>query len=397
MAHVQRKCSRCRRSVPAGARACPGCGSREASWVARYRGPDRLERSRTFDRKTDAERWLTSQEASKQTGAWVDPALGRMTFGDWVERWEDQIVDLRPTTRLLNLGITRNYLLPRFGRWPLSGIRTGDVQTMVAEELAAGKLSRSAVRRHAIVLGTILGAAAADGRLARNPVRGVKLPSESSRPMRFLEPEQIARLAEAHPPHYRPLVLTAAYVGLRWGELAGLALDRVDLLRRTIRVERQVLEVGGRLEFGPPKTRAGNRTVSLPGGLGEVLAEHFACPAVQSSGLAFPGPKGATLRRSGFRRVWVKACARAQIDGIVFHELRHTAAALAIAQGAHPLAIKERLGHSSITVTMDTYGGLFPRLEEAIGEGLDEVFREAAAGPLRDQGGTVAQMRRSEG
>ena len=170
--------------------------------------------------------------------------------------------------------------------------------------------------------------------------------------MRFLEPDELAQLAEAHPAFYRPLVFTAGYVGMRWGELAGLALDHVDLLR-TIRVERQLVEVGGAVHFGPPKTRAGIRTVTMPPTLDEILAEHFASPAVQSSRLAFPGPEGAPLRRSNFRRVWGKACSAAGLDGLVFHELRHTAAALAIAQGAHPIAIKERLGHSSITVTMD--------------------------------------------
>ena len=181
--------------------------------------------------------------------------------------------------------------------------------------------------------------------------------------------------AQAHPPFYRPLVLTAGYVGMRWGELAGLALDHVNLLRRSIRVDRQLVEVAGRLSFGPPKTRAGVRTVSMPSRLGDIVAEHFASPAVQSSGLAFPGPKGAPLRRSNFRRVWVKpARAEAGLDGLVFHELRHTAAALAIAQRARPLAIRERLGHCSITVTMDRYGGLFPRLEEAIGEAWTRCF-----------------------
>ena len=85
-------------------------------------------------------------------------------------------VDLRPTTRALNLGVARNYLLPRFGRWPVARITTADVKAMVAEE-SAGDLSPSAVRRHAIILGAILGAAVDDGRIARNPVRGVKLPA----------------------------------------------------------------------------------------------------------------------------------------------------------------------------------------------------------------------------
>ena len=135
----------------------------------------------------------------------------------------------------------------------------------------------------------------------------------------------------------------------------------------------------------------------MPQALGEILAEHFASPAVKSSGLAFPGPKGAPLRRSNFRRVWSKACTAAALDGLVFHELRHIAAALAIAQGAHPLAIKERLGHSSITVTMDRYGGLFPRLEEAIGEGLGPMLRESLAASVRPETASAAHIRRSEG
>ena len=215
--------------------------------------------------------------------------------------------------------------------------------------------------------------------------------------MRFLEATELATLAAEHPAFYRPLVLTAGYVGLRWGELAGLALDHVDLLRRTIRVDRQLVEVGGSVHFGQPKTKAGFRTVTMPAALGEILAQHFASTAVQTSGLAFPGPKGAVLRRSNFRRVWSKATDRAALNGLRFHELRHTAAALAIAQGAHPLAIRERLGHSSITVTMDRYGGLFPRLDEAIAEGLDEVFRGSFAGPMRDNDGTAAHISMSVG
>ncbi len=358
-------------------------------WRARYRGPDGRERSHTFERKSDAERWLATETADVARGAWTDPRLGRITLEEWAKTWEAGTVNLRPTTRALNLGIVRNYLLPRFGRWPLARISTSDVAAMVAEELASGELSNSAVRRHAIVLSGLLAVAVADGRIVRNPCAGVKLPPEDSRKMRFLEAHEVARLAAAiRPEHYRPLILTAAYLGMRWGELAGLRLDRVDLLRRQIRVDQQLVEVGGRLTFGPPKTKAGVRTVSVPFTLIDVLAEHLHTRAVRESGLAFPTPSGKPMRRGGFRRVWRAACTAAgfdggPLDGLVFHELRHTAAALAIAQGAHPVAIKERLGHSSITVTMDRYGGLFPRLDEAIAEGLDTALRESLAASLR--------------
>jgi integrase len=348
-------------------------------WRGRYRGPDGRERSRTFNRKADAERWLTTQGADLARGDWLDPQLGRITFAHWVEHWEQTLLDLRPTTRALNLGVVRNYLLPRFGPWPVFRITTADVEAMVAQERADGVLSNSAIRRHVFVLSGILQAAARSGRIARNPCTGVRLPPDSARQMRFLTPEEVAGLASAIGEHYRPLVLTAAYAGLRWGELAGLRLENVDLLRRRIRVDEQLLELTGGLTFGPPKTKAGIRTVAIPPTLGDVLARHFAAAPVRGSGLAFPTPSGSPMRRSNFRRVWQRACRAVNLEGLVFHELRHTAAALAIAEGAHPVAIKERLGHSSITVTMDRYGKLFPSLDEAIAEGLDVVLRGASA------------------
>lgn len=207
-------------------------------------------------------------------------------------------------------------------------------------------------------------------------------------------------VADSIEPHYRPLVVTAAYVGLRWGELAGLGVEHVEVLRRQVRVERQLVEVAGHVEFGPPKTRAGERVVSVPSGIADMLGEHLGSDAVRSSGLVFPTVTGRPMRRSNFRKVWRSACAAAgfddgPLDGLVFHELRHTAAALAIAQGAHPLAIRDRLGHSSITVTMDTYGGLFPSLDEAIADGLDEVYRQSVADQVRTRTDQVARFRRS--
>jgi len=112
------------------------------------------------------------------------------------------------------------------------------------------------------------------------------------------------------------------------------------------------VEVGGHVQWGPPKTKAGRRTVTTVAA--ELLGTHIGGAAVRASGLVFPTISGQPMRRSNLRKLWQRAVAAAGLpQGWVFHELRHTAAALAIAQGAHPLAIRDRLGHSSITVTMD--------------------------------------------
>jgi integrase len=139
--------------------------------------------------------------------------------------------------------------------------------------------------------------------------------------------------------------------------------------------------------------------VSVPASLCDVLGVHFGSAPVQSSRLAFPTPSGTPMRRGNFRKVWRRAVSQVfggtELESIVFHELRHTSAALAIAQGAHPLAIKERLGHSSITVTMDTYGGLFPGIDEAIAEGLDTVLAGSLAASLRPDGASSVRLSRS--
>ncbi|HWD44384.1 MAG TPA: tyrosine-type recombinase/integrase [Actinomycetota bacterium] len=149
--------------------------------------------------------------------------------------------------------------------------------------------------------------------------------------MRFSTVAEVAALADAIPPRFRALVLVAAYTGLRWGELAGLRVKRVDLLHRRIAVAEQLLEVRGRLAFAPTKTGARLRTVTLPTVAAEALAEHLGHYAEAGpDGLVFPAERGGPIRRSNFtRRVWIPATRAAGVEG-----LRHTAATLAVAAGA---------------------------------------------------------------
>jgi integrase len=145
------------------------------------------------------------------------------------------------------------------------------------------------------------------------------------------------------------MIYTAALAGLRWGELAGLRRHRVDLLRRTVTVAEQLVEVNGRLAFGPPKTEASLRTVALPAPVVDALDAHLARwaePGVE--GLVFPAPERGALRRSNFRRrVWAPAVRRVGLDGLRFHDLRHAAGTQAAVAGATTKELMARLGHSS--------------------------------------------------
>jgi integrase len=207
--------------------------------------------------------------------------------------------------------------------------------------------------------------------------------------MVFLSAGEVFRLAEAigspsgrrgPMPEYGLLVKLAAFTGLRAGEIAALRLARLDLLHGRLEVAESVEEVHGRLVYGPPKTYA-VRTVPVPRSLAGELEVHLSRRQPAVGGFLFASPDGGPMRHSNFyRRFFKPAVLRAGLQPSTrFHDLRHTAAALMINEGAHLLAVKERLGHSTIQVTADRYGHLFPSLEAALTDRLDDAYRAARA------------------
>ena len=189
--------------------------------------------------------------------------------------------------------------------------------------------------------------------------------------MRFLAPTEITRLTEAIHSRYRALVLTAAYTGARFGELAALDLDHYQPARRTVHIERTLSEVRGMLHLGEPKTRAARRTLTLPEWLVVALEGHLAGWPPTEDGLIFTAPESGPLRRSGFRtRHWKPAVKQSVGDPMRFHDLRHSHVALLIAQGTHPAVIAARLGHTSVKTVLDVYGHLYEGLDRGAADTL---------------------------
>lgn len=197
--------------------------------------------------------------------------------------------------------------------------------------------------------------------------------------MLFLTADEVESLASVIREPYSTLVHLLAYGGLRWGEAAGLRRKRCHLLRSRIEVAESLSEARGQLHFGSTKTYR-TRAVVIPSFLRDSLAEHLAREVeTDANALVFTSTNGQPLRNSNFRRqVWYRAVADAGLpDGLRIHDLRHTCASLLISQGAHPKAVQAHLGHSSISVTMDRYGHLFPSDMEALAEALDRVRHQA--------------------
>jgi len=180
--------------------------------------------------------------------------------------------------------------------------------------------------------------------------------------------------------------------------MAGLRRGRVDLDRGMVEVVEFVTEVSGYLHFGPPKTGAGYRRVGLPRVVVEALAEQLARPG-SADDLVFVGPQDGTLRLAGFRhRSWRPATRAAGLDGLRIHDLRHTAVALWIAAGANPKEVAARVGHASVSFTLDRYGHLYPDADQALRDRLDALHaRSQARQSAHDQRRTkrAAQSRKA--
>lgn len=348
-------------------------------WEASYRDPTGHERVKHHRTRTDADRWLTAVKDQLNRGEYIDPRLGRRPFTDWADLWlSGAAAHVRPKTLAHYESVLRVHVLPVFADRPVGSISPSDVRRFIAESVVSGN-APGTVRSARKVLRLVLATAQSDGAIRSNPCDGSRVPASPRTEMVFLTADQIEMLATAIDQRYATLTRLAAYTGLRAGEICALRVGRIDLVRGRITVAESVTEVPGHgLYFSEPKTYE-RRSVTLPGFLAEALAAHVSNRPGDPDALVFTSPSGSTLNHKNFyRRHFKPAVAAAGLPGeLRFHDLRHTCAALCIALGAHPKAIQERLGHSSITVTLDRYGHLFPKLDETLTARLDDLRRAA--------------------
>ena len=238
---------------------------RPGGWEVRYRAPDGgSRRKRGFPIKRAARTFLAEVEHTKATGAFVE--AGRLTFGDYAERWRENQVHRPSTAAQLETNL-RRHVLPHFGPRPIGAIKPSDVQAWVKGRTL--ELAPATVVLLARYVGSIFRAAVADDLIRKSPMVGIKLPKVERARVEPLATDAVEMLLSNMPERYRALVVLWAGTGLRQGEAFGLTLDRVDFLRRTLTVDRQlVLMPGAPPVLGPPKTDASRRANPAPSGRG---------------------------------------------------------------------------------------------------------------------------------
>lgn len=353
---------------------------RDTKWRARFRDPRGRARSKVFDRKADAARYLERVGSNIQAGAFSDPALQRTTFDEWADDWLAGL-DVRPTT-LRGYRQALDRIRPEFDDRRVGTLDRAAVRQFVAKLRRDGYAPKT-IRATVSVLKGILDLAVEARALLENPATRHRVGTTRQSEPLFFTPEQVARLAEHTEPPFDVFVLLDAYTGLRPSEVCGLRVRRLDLMRGRVEVAEVINDVNGKAIPGPTKTYA-KRRVPIPPSVRDLVARHLEWRKAQlgrdlrPDDYVFAAPKGGLLRVAVARRFIRRGLEDAGLPSeFRTYDLRHTCASILIAAGAHPRAIMERLGHSSVTTTLDVYGHLFPALEAELTQQLDDMCRQS--------------------
>lgn len=350
------------------------------SWQVRMRDPqDRQITKRGFAAKREAQAWEAEQKRAMRSGTYTAAEGGRVRLDAVYTSWLES-KQISERTKHDYAELWRSCIAPTWESAQLKSITPTGITRWISELSAQHSPAR--VRKAATVLNQMLRWAVADQLIPSNPMDRAKelagstlLPRSrrESQPV-YLSLEQVNALADEVDPHYRVMILTMVWTGLRFGEVTELRVKDVDLLKGRIHVRRAVSDVAGRLVVGPPKSGQ-PREVPILASARDSLASVIEA-SISPDDLIFTTLSGTQVRYSRFRKdIFDPAVKKSGLDGLTPHGLRHTYAALAVKAGANPKVLQVAMGHSDIRLTLDTYGGLFGDDLDSLAESMNAAVQ----------------------
>ncbi len=346
--------------------------------------------------KKQAEKELATLLTKLEDGSYVKPT--KITLGEFLDQWlrDYASTNVRPRTVEDYTSKIRRHLIPCLGRIPLTDLKPAHLQSFYRDRLECGRLrgegglsARTVLHLHRI-LSEALEHAVKWGIIGRNVAKAVDPPRPKRKEMLTLDTEDIHRLFNASKDTmYYPIFYLAIHTGLRRSELLGLRWRDVDLNMSTLSVVQVMLKLaGGIVHFQEPKTPKSRRQVSLAPSVALMLREHKENQQVDSmlvgipltpDTLVFTHQDGSPVLPDAVSHAFVKVARRIGLEGIRFHDLRHTHATLLLKDGIHPKVVQERLGHSNISMTLDTYSHVTPDMQEKAALALEQVLSKETA------------------
>lgn len=365
-------------------------------FVGRDEGGRRQYLSRTVKgTKRQADEVLAKMQTELAAGTYVEPV--KQTVNEYLDAYlEAARVRVRPRTHDSYSTLLKLYVRPELGRVALTKLTSEMIQRAYGQLQVRG-LSARTIRYAHSVLNAALRQAQRRGHLGRNPAEMVDLPREDRQEMRAMSASEASRfLAAADGDRWHPLFLVAITSGMRPGELLGLRWGDVSLdsgvisVQRTLVLRKPTQEAPEGWQLQEPKTSRGRRVIKLPAAAIQALRTHraeqneerlAAGPGYQNHDLVFAGSEGKPLHYRNLVRRHFKPVLRAAglPEDLRLYDLRHTCATLLLQAGENPKVVAERLGHASVTLTLDTYSHVLPDMQQRAAERLQEVLFDRPA------------------
>jgi integrase len=343
----------------------------------RLRDPSGKVYNRTFETKREAEAFQDAERADRRQGRWIDPRLSATPFEEVATKWLDSNPRKRGSSWARDQSIIAQHVNPAFAGRPVGSFSPSDIQSIVRRWSVAQ--APSTVARQYAVLRAIFAFAVNSDLIWRTPCRGIRLPQLKPRESKILDADALAELA-SQMGDYALMPYLAVVLPLRWGEIAGLRVGRLDFLRKTITVSRQRTRgVKGRMIEEDPKSDAGRRTLAAPDWLMGLLADHLAAREITGAdpdALVFVSPEGKPLHYSNWRRrVWEPARDATGFGDLHFHDLRKTAATALVTSGIDVKTAQVRLGHANPQITLRVYAQATNEADRAAAKTVGDLFR----------------------
>lgn len=365
-------------------------GKYRARWREYPGGP---QFTKHFDKKRAAEEHLVSVQHRLLNNTYTRAEAGKITLKEYSEEWSSRRSWAPSTTERIEREL-RLHILPKLGSWPIGNIRRSHIE----EWVKALPLAPSSARMVFETLSNVLTSAVEDERIPRNPATGARTPTATTAPFVPLEPSHVRLLAGDMTEHLRAAVVVDAGTGLRQGELFGLTVDRVDFLRRELRVDQQLFTPGKGSPFlKAPKSKNSFRTVALSPLVVKALAVHLETFGEGEHRLLFHTegrPVGRAMAAKHYRNAAASAITRAEkeaakakaagrkpakvnpataLAGTGWHDLRHHHASVLLSEGVSPALVAERLGHDLKTL-LSTYAHVIRKDEDRVRQIVDEAL-----------------------
>ena len=352
----------------------------------------RRQKSQTIKgTKRDAQRRLREVLLSIEQSSYVKP--NKITLGEWLSQWLRDYVSMNTTDRTQESYsyIVEGHLIPSLGKVVLSDLQPQDIQRYYAEKLNKGRtdgkggLSGRSVVYHHRILSKALDYAVKMGVVVRNVANLVEPPRVKKVTMNTLSTEEVTRFLEAaKETDYYVFFATLLYTGLRRGELLALRWRNLDLIKGNLTVVETAYKLGnGDYIIKEPKTAHSRRSVTLSTSLIELFRAYRIDQellriqlgvSLNADDFVFIRPDGSPLNPSAVSLAFRRITHKAGLKDIRIHDLRHTHATLMLQAGVNPKVVSERLGHASISITLDIYSHVLPGMQEAAAEKFDKLF-----------------------